>query len=296
LVQRALGPAGPGRYEAEYRIVRPDGETRWVRDTGRSVSESEADARRPARVIGTVQDITERKRSELELQRLNESLEGQVAERTRSLRHATGELLLAEARERRELAIEMHDSLGQELALARMKLADLARALDRGDSDRAMRHGQKAADLIEQADRSSRVLIHQLSPHALDEAGLAMAVRTLAEEFHGTYGLQVDCSGVDDRLAVPDEQTRVVLYRAIRELLLNVLKHAGTNSVSVAITCNRDQIGLTVCDAGAGFDLAEASKGSGLFHTRERIENLAGAMQVESEPGKGTKVIIEVPR
>ena len=129
----------------------------------------------------------------------------------------------------------------------------------------------------------------------LQEGSLVVMVQALAEQFHAMYGLDVDTAGVDPRLAVPEEPARVILYRAIRELLFNVAKHADAKEASIRLALDDGVVRATVRDTGSGFESASVTEGIGLLSIRERIESLGGAMHLESAPGRGTEAAIEIP-
>jgi signal transduction histidine kinase len=225
------------------------------------------------------------------------ALERKVRERTAQLRSLAGELSLAEERERRSLAQDLHDDLGQVLAIVKHKLTAL--------------HGRKRAaeiatelksieDLVDRANKSMRTLAFQLSPPVLHTLGLVPALEWLTEEMERVYGLQVRLS--DDGAAKPlDEPSRTTLFRAVRELLINVAKHAGARMAQVTSLRSGKRITLAVSDNGSGFDYQEMLRaapgkgGLGLMGARERLEFIGGEMHVDSRPREGTTVTLIAP-
>lgn len=225
------------------------------------------------------------------------SLEQKVRERTAQLRSLAGELSLAEERERRSLAQDLHDDLGQVLAIVKHKLTEL-RSRKRGAELAA---GLKEIeDLVDRANKSIRTLAFQLSPPVLHTLGLVPALEWLAEEMERVYGLQVRLS--DDGAAKPlDEPSRTTLFRAVRELLINVAKHAGAGIAEVTSLRSGKRIMLAVSDDGCGFDYQEMLRaapgkgGLGLMGARERLEFIGGEMHVDSRPGEGTTITLIAP-
>ncbi len=209
----------------------------------------------------------------------------------RHLRALTAELLLTEERERRRLAVDLHDGLSQTIALAQMKLSALRRCVD-GPVSEAV---DEIEDLIEQANRSARSLTFELSPPVLHDLGLEPAVRWLVEHIGSRYGIEIRLQ--DDGQPKPaDETMRVILFRSIRELLINAAKHAGSRCVHVFLWRDGNCVGAVVEDDGVGMqgDVSE-SHGSGLFSIRERLDHVGGRMHIESAPGRGTRISLRAP-
>jgi len=207
------------------------------------------------------------------------------------LRSLAADMLLTEERERRRLAVDLHDGLSQSIALARMKLgalrlsvdASLAKSLDEIES------------LIEHANLSASAISFELSPPVLHDLGLQPALQWLVENIQTRYGIEVLLE--DDGQPKPaDEKTRVILFRSIRELLINAAKHAGTRRVRLRLARDENQLDAAVEDDGVGMetDVATAT-GSGLFSIRERLSQVGGRMSIESAPGQGTRIRLCAP-
>lgn len=252
-------------------------------------------------VVVTFIDITEARvgaESAVAAQRkANESLEQKVRERTVQLRALAVELSLAEERERRSLAQDLHDDLGQVLAIIKHKLT----ALHGGERSAELAGELKAIeDLIDQANKSMRTLAFQLSPPVLHTLGLIPALEWLTEEMERVYGLKVRLS--DDGASKPlDEPSRTTLFRAVRELLINVAKHAGTRMAEITSLRSDGRLTLAVNDDGGGFDYPKALQaapgtgGLGLRSLRERIEFIGGEMHVDSRANEGTTITLIAP-
>lgn len=222
----------------------------------------------------------------------NERLERQVAERTASLRRLASEVCLAEERERRQIAEDLHDHLGQALALIKIRLARL-----RGDAVFGG-HGDALGELVslsDQAIRYTRDLTFELSPPVLYELGLGPALDWLGEQIQHKHGLKVKVKE-KSRLALPND-IKIMFWKSARELLHNVIKHAGARKVTVALENRDGRVTLTVTDDGTGFDLTEARRQAGdrfgLFSIEERLFQLGGRMTVDTVLGKGTRVCLE---
>ncbi len=252
-------------------------------------------------IVVTFTDITEARLSAetavASQRKMNESLEQKVRERTVQLRALTVELSLAEERERRSLAQDLHDDLGQVLAIIKHRLTALhghKRGADLAGELRAIE------DLIDKANKSMRTLAFELSPPVLHTLGLIPALEWLTEEIERVYGLKVRLS--DDGAPKPlDEPSRSTLFRAVRELLINVAKHAGARLAEVTSLRSDNRLTLAVNDDGGGFDYQKALQaapgegGLGLVGLRERIEFIGGEMHVDSGPNDGTTVTLIAP-
>ena len=213
------------------------------------------------------------------------------------LQSLASELALAEERERRRIATTLHDNIGQNLALARMKLGELRKQAAGGPLAPQV---EKVLELTEQIIKQTRLLTGQLSPPILYELGFEAAVEWLAEQFQKEHGIA--CSMEDDRQPKPlDDNVRVVLFQAVRELLMNVAKHARASRAEVSIRRIDQQLHVTVEDDGIGFDAShaaarrEATSGFGLFSIRERLGHLGGHVTIEPLPQRGTRVCLIAP-
>ncbi|WP_184415048.1 PAS domain-containing protein [Rhodocyclus tenuis] len=229
--------------------------------------------------------------------RMAETLEERVEARTAQLRALSAELSLAEERERRVLATDLHDDLGQVLAIAKIKLSSMDDHERRGALKAALK---EVESLVDHANRSVRSLMMQLSPPLLQTLGLPAALEWLAEEMERIYGISVriDDDGQPKPLA---EAARTSIFRAVRELLINVAKHSGARQAEVNCLRSNERITVAVTDHGSGFDyLAEIAKPLGearfgLLSVRERIEFLGGEMNVDSTLNDGATITLTVP-
>jgi len=279
-------------------VLRPDGTEVPIGDSAAPILDRED------RLIGVVlvfRDVSERKRSEIQLQRWNAELEVRVRERTAELvnsqerlRALATQLNLTEQRERRRLAGDLHDYLAQLLALTRIKLGQaLQRMTDLLPDGRASL--TEIDGLLQESLQYARTLMAQLSPSVLQDLGLIPALYWLAEQM-GHQGLKVDVDVLTEEVPAFDEHQSDLLFQAVRELLANVVKHAGVSAASVTIKKqDRDTWLLTVADSGTGFDInavhyQPSGEHFGLFSIQERMEAMSGWCRIDSAVGKGTTV------
>ncbi len=264
----------------------------------------------PLYLMTNALDITERKLAALTIQQANAELERRVAERTAELQDANADLAarttqlqgmasaltLAEHRERQRVSGVLHDSLQQLLIAARCRLETL---LD--DPNTAKRQTVAAIeDLITQSISCSRTLIGELSPPVLKERGLLPAMEWLAGWMKDKFGLTVNYS--TDATALPNtESLTILLFQSVRELLLNIVKHAQVKTASVEVRSQDDRLIIQISDQGLGFDATRMQRGKergtglGLPSIRERLEILGGELKVKSAPGQGCRCTLTVP-
>ena len=250
-------------------------------------------------------ELGQRKRAEEALRRLNADLEQRVTERTRDLvvsnhrlQALASELTLAEQRERKRLASELHDYLAQILALGRIKMSQLRQKIA-GQTSAVPQLAGEVDTLLEKAGEYTRSLMAKLNPPVLDELGLPSALNWLAKQMP-LHGILVEVRLSQDRVPLPDDQA-VLLFQSVRELLINVAKHAGTDRAIVSLTVDPDQqLIIEVQDEGRGFDpLAMEAKSEnghfGLFSVKERMQAMGGRLDVDSRPGEGATITMRLP-
>jgi PAS domain S-box-containing protein len=249
-------------------------------------------------------EIAGRKRAEEQLRALNETLEERVAERTaeaqwraNQLQQLAAQMTQVEERERRRLSQVLHDGLQQVLVAAKIKLALAKRgALD----ERATEAIKEAVALIDESLGESRSLTKELSPPVLYDGGLAAGLEWLGREKEKTYHLAVTVQ-VDPTVEPDDLTTKVFVYQAARELILNAVKHAHASSLKVHMSrMEGDRLQVIIEDNGKGFDpqvlkAKDREVGFGLFSIRERLDVIGGQLDITSVPGQGTKGTITVP-
>jgi PAS domain S-box-containing protein len=231
-------------------------------------------------------DITERKKAE---QKLIESQE--------QLRSLASQLTLTEERERRRIATDLHDRIGQALAISKIKLGALRESgtpLGLGKDVDGIR------DLIEQTIQDTRSLIFDLCPPFLYELGFEKAIEWLLEDIQNQHGIRTHLKS-DNKPKQFDDDIRVLLYQTIRELFVNIVKHAEAKNAG--LTIKRDDRTITLCveDDGRGFDedaipfRIQKEGGFGLFRIQERFNYLGGEIRVKSKPDQGSKIFLKLP-
>jgi two-component system CheB/CheR fusion protein len=257
------------------------------------------DARRVAILSN---DITERQRDEDALRDAHGELETRVAEdgaelerRQARLRQLADELGTAEQRERARLAALLHDDLQQYLVAAGLRLGSVRRRV--GDAPLA-RDLAAVEEMVACAVESSRDLTRQLRPPVLHEQGLVAALRWLGSETAQRHGLTVAVQAPEDEPPLNDS-ARGLLYEAVRELLLNIVKHARVQEARVRVHADDRALVIQVDDDGVGFDPtaapADGAVGLGLTSVRERLAALGGGLSIESAPGTGSRITLQVP-
>jgi len=242
-----------------------------------------------------------------DLARANRDLQSEIAERRQAeerllsyqgqLRSLASELLLTEERERRRIATDLHDDIGQTLAVIQMKIDSLRPPEGSPQSTEEL---DLISALLDGMDEAIRTLTFQLSPPVLYELGLKAGVEWLAEQLQAQHGLRIEVS--DDGLPKPlDEDVRTLIFRAVRELLINVVKHAQAGGARVSLSRVGAYIHAQVLDDGTGFEPRpdnaprDSTGGFGLFSIRERMESIGGSVQMESAPGEGTRALLIAP-
>jgi len=275
--------------------------------------------------VGFFTDITARRKTEEELQKARDELEIRVEQRTRDLakvneelrkeinerqkieeklliyqkqlRSLASELSLAEERLRRRIATDIHDHIGQNLAISKIKLESLAQLISSPELGKSL---NDIVELIARIIESTRSLTFELSPPVLYELGFEAAMEWLVRQMREQHGLSTEFRG-DGQSKPLDNNVRVLLFQAVRELLVNVAKHAQARNVTVSTQMAGDEIRVDVEDDGVGFDVSQAGShdyktgGFGLFSIRERLGHIGGYLNVESKRGVGTRVTLMAP-
>jgi PAS domain S-box-containing protein len=238
-------------------------------------------------VIGTSVDISERKHAERRILADQEQLRALAAE-----------VMMVEERERRKIATGLHDSVGQILAFLKIELGDLQQSGLPKESVNVIRN---LRERIEQAIKQTRTLTFDMSPPELYTLGLGSALEELAHRFSEERGLICSVDVRDDSYPLSD-QVKVLLYRSVRELLINAAKHAEAESVQIIMSRVDDNIEIVLEDNGIGFDTTcldstkcVKSPGFGLFSIGQRLRQMGGKLEINSTKGKGTKITLLAP-
>ncbi len=273
--------SGKSDLECEYRVRMQDGRYHWILGKGKPVQWQRG---RPVRVLGISQDITERKRTEEMLKK-----------RSQQLAELAARLILTEHGERRRLADLLHDDLQQLLVGARMQLHAITE--ERGLAGH--RQFRRLQHILGETLEMSRAITRDLAPPVVPQRHLDAALHWLARDMQRRHRLKVEVYAADICAAMDDARA-VLLFTAARELLLNVVKHAGVSRAILGLRFPEKRMELEVVDRGMGFDasdadLVQSNTGFGLLSIRERAELLGGKLVISSAPRKGTRVVLSLP-
>jgi two-component system, NarL family, sensor histidine kinase UhpB len=277
--------------DLEVRILPQSGKAHWVRAIGRAhrVGWATGNVGQSKTIYGVVADIEPRKRAE--------------ADRLDLLRR----IAEAQEQERRRIARELHDQVGQTVTGLALGLKGLERELAAGDVGKAARqHVQWLQTLTNEIGRDIHRAASDLRPAALDDLGLPKALAAFASDWSARYDIAVDihASGLDDRLT---SEVETLVYRIVQEAMTNVLKHAAAQNLSIVLERRGDRLRVVIEDDGRGFDLQADETRTlnsadesgrprlGLSSIRERLALMGGSMRLESQLGAGTALFIQVP-
>ncbi len=272
-----LKPIHTEGRELEYRIVRPDGSIRWIRDRVLSIRN---DAGEIERVAGIGEDITERKQAEAKLQEYYERVKG-----------LSRQLLTVQEEERRHLARELHDEIGQVLSAISVNLKVVKSKV----APDAWPRLEESIGMVDRAVDQVRNLSLDLRPSMLDDFGLESALRWYVDRLAERTGLPVHFSAESSLLDMPGG-VRNACFRVAQEALTNVVRHAQAKEVWVHFHGQDEEVRLEIRDNGIGFDVAMALERAlhgaslGLLGMQERGELLGGRVQISSQPGQGATV------
>jgi len=283
-------------YESEYRLRGADGVYRWFRARAVPLRDHEG---KILKWYGTCADIHDKKMLEQSIRDNAAELERMVDIRTAELRRLSTRLMTMQDEERRRIAREIHDGLGQELAAAKMILDGI---LARDGSESARRSASDASQLIDRSIKQVRTISHLLHPPLLDEVGLVSALRWFLEGLSERSGieihLEVDPSDLD-RLK-PDLETAI--FRIIQEALTNMFRHSGASNGRVSLKEKDGNICVVVRDDGKGIQeqvvqLRPESVGVGIGGMRQRVTELGGRLRLaNANPGTIVEVVIPSKR
>lgn len=256
--------------ELEYRLKRYDGEYRWILDHGVPRFDARGNF---LGFIGSAIDITDRRLSE------------------QAARDLSGKLIQAQEDERRRIARELHDDVGQRLAVLSIELDKLRGKLTPSLRSRASGLWNQASSIA----NTVRDISHDLHSPGLDALGLSIALKALLDEFGEQHSVHVTFSDHDVPAQVPAE-IKLAFYRVTQEALQNITRHSGARSVTVELGATPQKLTLQVCDDGMGFDSEQhPASGLGIASMRERMRSVGGMMTITSVQKHGTKVEIMAP-
>ena len=272
-VETAFRTGAP--YELVLEMVRADGTHRWVSARGEAQRDSTGHI---ARLRGTVQDITERKRAEEALSSVN------------------GRLIEAQESERARIARDLHDDIGQRLALLGVVLADLKGLLPDSSDGEVARSLDALQKQTAEIVTDVQALSHELHPPRLLYLGVVAAMRGFCGELSGQKGLEIDFRSENVPSGVPPDVS-LCLFRVLQEALQNAVRHSEVRHFDVHLRGTGNTVDLTIRDEGIGFDVDAANRGRGLGLTsmRERLKLVGGELFIESHLTRGTTVVARTP-
>lgn len=270
-------------HKVEYRIYHRDGSIRWIHSRGKILRN---DSGIPIKWAGIDWDITNRKKAEEELKAMKDEV-----------RCLSKSLLNKLEAERRYIARELHDEIGQGLTAVKINIQSLQRIKDPVQFNKRL---EESIATLDRTINQVRNMSLNLRPSLIDDLGLVPTLRWYIDRL--SLATEIDISlvveGIDSRLEL---ETEIACFRVIQEALNNVVRHAKADRIEVRLEKNRDMLNLSVSDNGCGFDVknaleaAKKGKSLGLLVMKERLELSGGFMEINSEEGKGTEVIARFP-
>jgi signal transduction histidine kinase len=283
-------------YESEYRIRGFDKQYRWFR--ARAVPLRDPDGK-ILKWYGTCSDIHDSKVLEQSIRDSAIELERMVDIRTTELRRLSSRLMTMQDEERRRIAREIHDGLGQELAAAKMILDGVLIK----DSSPSMRQASSdASQLVDRAISQVRTISHLLHPPLLDEVGLVSALRWYLEGLSTRSGIEIGLKVDPPDLSRLKPELETAIFRVIQEALTNMFRHSGAKNGSISVAENNGHITVTVRDDGKGIEeqvvqLRPDSVGVGIGGMRQRVTELGGSLRLaNANPGTIVEVVIPSQR
>lgn len=243
------------------------------------------DLEEPSEIIIVTKDITNR-----------ETNENKIINYQKKLKSLNFQMTSIEEKERRKIAINLHDSLGQELSIAHIKMSSLSKIKFSPKVDKIIKESTK---LIRSAIKESRSLTNELSPPILFESGLIPALKWRLEQVEEKFDISTAFSCKIKEIDI-DNESSILLYRIICELLMNIIKHANSSLIKIEIRKDQKHLYFEINDNGCGFEYhlnttITKHGGFGLFTINERIESIQGEFVIDSELGKGTTATVITP-
>jgi two-component system sensor histidine kinase UhpB len=269
-------------FSWERRYIRKGGEVLWARNTVALFRDPDG---APRYAIALVEDISQR--------RLADAAIHATAEKLQALTHRLVDL---QETERRDIARELHDRVGQTLTALRINIDMINTRLGERDDPVIRGRNDDSLQLIETAFMAVQNVMYELRPPMIDEYGLIAPLQWYAKRFADRTGIRVEVRGDEDWRCGPDVE--LALFRVAQEALNNVARHAHARHVTIALEEAAGCVVLTIRDDGVGFDREDPAErpGYGFITMRERADALGGTFEAFSEKGKGTRITVKVPR
>ncbi len=280
-------------YESEYRMRRADGQYRWFRARAVPLRDTRGDI---IKWYGTCSDIHDSKLLEQSIRDNAIELERLVDSRTAELRRLSGRLMTMQDEERRRIAREIHDGLGQELAAAKMILDGIIAK----DPTPAVQHASiEASQLVDRAIQQVRSISHLLHPPLLDEVGLVSALRWFLEGLSERSGIEVRLEVEPPDVGRLKSEVETAIFRIVQEALTNMFRHSGAHNGIVRLVESEGNIVVSIRDDGKGVEeeviqLRPESVGIGIGGMRQRVAELGGSLRL-ANAHPGTLVEVTIP-
>ena len=283
-------------YECDYRMRQADGQYRWFRARAVPLRDGHGEI---VKWYGTCSDIHDSKLLEQSIRENAIELERMVESRTAALRRLSNRMMTMQDEERRRIAREIHDGLGQELAAAKMILDGIMAK----DSSPGMRQASlETSQLINRAISQVRTISHLLHPPLLDEVGLVSALRWFLEGLSERSGIKISLEVTPPDLGRLRPELETAIFRIVQEALTNMFRHSGARNGSVTVLEEGGLIAVTVRDDGKGVEeqviqLRPESVGVGIGGMRQRVTELGGTLRLaNANPGTIVEVVIPSAR
>ena len=260
-----------GAFSTEFRMIERDGTIRWMLVKGELLRKT---GEQVPRVLGVTVDVSEVKRAQFQLE--------QLAKR----------LMEAQEEERKRISRELHDDIGQRVALLAIELDILRQQL--ADKSELREHIEQLQASTSELGTDLHLLSHALHSSKLKHLGLEAALRELCSRMSNNQGLAIELN-CGDATNVVTEDEALVLYRVAQEALNNVLRHSKATKATIALECSETHAKMAISDNGRGFDLAANSDGIGLVGMRERLRAVHGEFRIFSSAESGTEIHASVP-
>jgi PAS domain S-box-containing protein len=283
--------------ELEFRYHHPSRGLRWIYSKSRMLTTGSG----TPRIFGISQDITERKRAEEILRQSHTTLESLVEQRTSALRRLSSRLLHAQDEERRRIARELHDSVGQCFTALKINVDLLRRSELSARTDKLL---AESSALLDQALTETRTISYLLHPPLLEESGFASAARWYVDGFAKRSGVEVNLE-IPIELVRLSDSVELGLFRVLQESLTNMHRHSGSPAVDIRLNLDGKRVILEVRDYGRGmpqellqrFQEAGTGGGVGLAGMQERISELGGRLEISAaDPGTVVTVLMPVSK
>jgi PAS domain S-box-containing protein len=285
-------------WRGEFYNKKKTGEFYWE---SASISSIKTEEGAITHFVGVKEDITERKQAEEALRKAHEELEKRVAERSAELRQVSSRLLDAHEEERRLIALDLHDGLGQSLSAMKFRLESILQEMKEDVGGTCARSLQSVVPMVQEAFEEVRRITRNLRPSVLDDLGILATISWFCREFESTYKGVSIATRIDVREDDVPDALKIVIYRILQEALNNISKHSKADRVSLSLTKHDRNVILTVEDNGTGFDLEPLVSGKrmvaslGLAGMKERAALSGGSFSIESRSGAGTTICATWP-